>query len=122
MRQQQEREKRIKPDAIQAFVHLGYKVCLYHCLLNDIKCDCCGTEPITGVRWKCTECPDYRPIDLCDQCHQGGWTNAYHTQYHKLEQVTQPTYFMDQDYARYQISEEVDDGNTNYLDPTFMPL
>eukprot|EP01127_Copromyxa_protea_P022711 TRINITY_DN8296_c0_g1_i1.p2 TRINITY_DN8296_c0_g1~~TRINITY_DN8296_c0_g1_i1.p2 ORF type:complete len:425 (-),score=67.06 TRINITY_DN8296_c0_g1_i1:1350-2591(-) len=111
MRQQQEREKRIKPtDAMQSYVHLGYK------------CDGCGTEPIVGSRWKCLECPDYRPIDLCNDCHSKGWSNSYHTHHHKLDQITQPTYFMDQDYARYQINEETEDGTTSYLDPTFMPM
>ncbi|XP_041480155.1 E3 ubiquitin-protein ligase MIB2-like [Lytechinus variegatus] len=33
-----------------------------------IQCDSCSTEPVAGMRWKCSDqnCPDY---DLCTQCY-----------------------------------------------------
>ncbi|XP_059174283.1 uncharacterized protein LOC131954538 [Physella acuta] len=40
-----------------------------------ITCDECNTEGITGVRWKCTQCPDY---DLCDGCYHGNKHNLDH--------------------------------------------
>ncbi len=32
---------------------------------TGVKCDGCGAQPIVGVRFKCTVCPDY---DLCATC------------------------------------------------------
>ena len=32
---------------------------------EGVKCDSCGKENITGVRYKCMECPNY---DICESC------------------------------------------------------
>ena len=32
---------------------------------EGVKCDSCGKENITGVRYKCMECPNY---DMCESC------------------------------------------------------
>jgi len=36
---------------------------------NFIICDGCEKTPIVGVRWKCSDCPDY---DLCSECETKG--------------------------------------------------
>jgi hypothetical protein len=48
-----------KPDD-DLIIHHGYK------------CDCCGIEPIMGIRWNCKDCPEDIPIDLCENCYKLG--------------------------------------------------
>jgi len=35
---------------------------------TGFRCDSCGTEPITGVRWNCPSCPLETSTDICDRC------------------------------------------------------
>jgi hypothetical protein len=37
-----------------------------------IGCDCCGQFPITGRRYRCTECPETVGFDLCGDCYDRG--------------------------------------------------
>ncbi|KAI7904055.1 uncharacterized protein BX663DRAFT_432759, partial [Cokeromyces recurvatus] len=40
-------------------------------------CDGCGTEPIVGVRYKCTVCDISEEVDLCSSCmEKGTFTNG----------------------------------------------
>eukprot|EP01126_Amoeba_proteus_P054154 TRINITY_DN6644_c0_g1_i1.p1 TRINITY_DN6644_c0_g1~~TRINITY_DN6644_c0_g1_i1.p1 ORF type:complete len:302 (+),score=71.02 TRINITY_DN6644_c0_g1_i1:525-1430(+) len=114
MRQQQEREKRVNPNqCLDPAVHLG------------IKCVGCHMEPIKGTRWKCLDCPNYLPVDLCELCVEKEWRSDTHNPIthvmNKIEMATFP-FFVDQDYVKYQIDEEIHEGGASYLDPTFMPL
>eukprot|EP01022_Parablepharisma_sp_SALTPOND_P008377 TRINITY_DN135809_c1_g1_i1.p1 TRINITY_DN135809_c1_g1~~TRINITY_DN135809_c1_g1_i1.p1 ORF type:complete len:444 (-),score=44.87 TRINITY_DN135809_c1_g1_i1:1026-2357(-) len=36
---------------------------------DNIACDSCNMQPIRGIHYKCTECPDY---DLCEACEAQG--------------------------------------------------
>ncbi|KAI8080107.1 uncharacterized protein B0P05DRAFT_571256 [Gilbertella persicaria] len=54
-----------KLEANDLVIHEGYA------------CDGCGTEPIVGVRYKCTVCDVSEQVDLCGQCmEKGTFTNA----------------------------------------------
>lgn len=58
---------------------------------RNIICDGCGTQPVVGVRWKCSVCNDY---DLCDECESKGHHDARHRTTHpmmKLKQVWHKT-------------------------------
>ncbi|KAI9271550.1 hypothetical protein BDA99DRAFT_433354, partial [Phascolomyces articulosus] len=46
--------------ASEVIIHEGYA------------CDGCGTEPIMGVRYKCTVCDISEEIDLCSKCMAAG--------------------------------------------------
>ncbi|KAI9496641.1 hypothetical protein BDB00DRAFT_808170 [Zychaea mexicana] len=66
-------------------------------------CDGCGTEPIVGVRYKCTVCDVSEEIDLCSKCMAAGtFQNDHHTPDHPFEaiHVANPLpYYADNDYA-----------------------
>eukprot|EP00826_Nyctotherus_ovalis_P003536 TRINITY_DN10721_c0_g3_i1.p1 TRINITY_DN10721_c0_g3~~TRINITY_DN10721_c0_g3_i1.p1 ORF type:complete len:402 (-),score=88.08 TRINITY_DN10721_c0_g3_i1:48-1253(-) len=49
---------------------------------KNVACDFCNTSPIRGVRYKCTECPDY---DLCEACESQGIHN-----HHLFLKISQP--------------------------------
>ena len=42
---------------------------------HHVTCDGCGMSPISGIRYKCSQCPDY---DLCSTCESNG-VHAAHT-------------------------------------------
>ena len=42
---------------------------------DNIKCDCCQTNPIKGLRFKCDTCHDY---DMCYACFAGNKTSMKH--------------------------------------------
>ncbi|RCH87797.1 ZZ-type zinc finger-containing protein 3, partial [Rhizopus stolonifer] len=79
-----------KLEANDLVIHEGYA------------CDGCGTEPIVGVRYKCTVCDVSEQVDLCGQCmEKGTFTNDHHTLDHPFEAVrtAQPfPYYADHDY------------------------
>ncbi|KAL4524850.1 hypothetical protein Ndes2526B_g07038 [Nannochloris sp. 'desiccata'] len=62
-----------------------------------IGCDCCGQFPITGRRYRCTDCPETVGFDLCGDCYDRGVSsdpnsravlgrfNQRHTPEHKME-------------------------------------
>ena len=33
---------------------------------EDVKCNGCGCVPVTGIRFKCTQCPDFDFCELCE--------------------------------------------------------
>eukprot|EP00698_Gefionella_okellyi_P000475 TRINITY_DN1042_c0_g1_i1.p1 TRINITY_DN1042_c0_g1~~TRINITY_DN1042_c0_g1_i1.p1 ORF type:complete len:283 (+),score=39.94 TRINITY_DN1042_c0_g1_i1:664-1512(+) len=51
-----------------------------------IGCDGCGTMPITGRRYRCTECPDAVGFDVCGTCYDAGLqTSGRYAQTHRAE-------------------------------------
>ena len=36
-----------------------------HAVHQNVTCDLCGESPLTGIRYKCLNCPDF---DLCMKC------------------------------------------------------
>jgi len=67
--------------AERAYVHFG------------VGCDGCGIYPITGLAWKCQECPDAVGYDLCDDCHgaplSAGRFGQSHLPAHRMEEREQ---------------------------------
>ncbi|KAI9480758.1 MAG: hypothetical protein EXX96DRAFT_564068 [Benjaminiella poitrasii] len=65
-------------------------------------CDGCGTEPIVGVRYKCTVCDVSEEVDLCSSCmEKGTFINDHHTLEHTFEAVRTANplpYYADNDY------------------------
>ncbi|KAJ3044222.1 ZZ-type zinc finger-containing protein 3 [Rhizophlyctis rosea] len=57
---------------------------------HGFSCDACGSEPIVGIRWKCMDCPEETQVDLCDECHESGFSNAYHIPSHQLQRIEIP--------------------------------
>jgi len=107
----QQQEKKVNEHVVNAeqkgkeLLHEGY------C------CDCCGMEPIIGVRWKCSSCNDENQVDLCSNCKEN---NNFETNFHKrdhemmkVDKVEPIPYYLD--YNHEWISQE-----PNYLDPSFM--
>eukprot|EP00830_Metopus_es_P021206 TRINITY_DN8765_c0_g1_i1.p1 TRINITY_DN8765_c0_g1~~TRINITY_DN8765_c0_g1_i1.p1 ORF type:complete len:464 (-),score=110.55 TRINITY_DN8765_c0_g1_i1:48-1439(-) len=52
------------------------------CVHEHIICDGCETTPIIGIRYKCSQCPDY---DLCERCEAKGTHN-----HHSLLKIKNP--------------------------------
>jgi len=67
-------------------VHEGYR------------CDCCGVEPIVGVRWKCSSCPEDHQVDLCSTCKENNFISETHKVTHaltKIDKVESIPYYLD---------------------------
>jgi len=78
------------------------------------KCDSCDTEPIVGVRWKCSECQE---LDLCTQCKESGFEKDGHLRSHKFQKFSKAEdvpYYLDNDY-KYSYANGVD----NYMDTNY---
>ncbi|ESO98939.1 hypothetical protein LOTGIDRAFT_187172 [Lottia gigantea] len=84
---------------------------------DGYKCDNCGTDPIVGVRWHCSDCPSSQSLDFCDYCADSNFENSEHNSSHRLKAIdkieSEP--ILDQDYMRFM------PGDYNYLDPNYMP-
>lgn len=107
-------------EAAQTITHEGYKVISIHAIhrlhVHLLQCDSCGTEPIVGPRWHCSECTE-EEVDLCDTCKVNNtFSTALHSTQHsfnKVEEAERIPYYLD--YNHQYSSEE-----PNYLDPSFM--
>lgn len=58
-----------------------------------VGCDYCGLCPITGNRYKCTDCREEIGFDLCERCYNSsselpGRFNQQHTSDHKFDKIT----------------------------------
>lgn len=47
--------------------HICYLISLPEVVHDGVCCNVCTLSPITGTRWKCSECPDY---DMCHSCYK----------------------------------------------------
>ncbi|KAK8165217.1 hypothetical protein IWX90DRAFT_428300 [Phyllosticta citrichinensis] len=54
---------------------------------RGITCDGCRTNPIRGIRWRCTNCIDY---DLCSDCE----ATDIHPKTHMFQKVTVPARYL----------------------------
>ena len=57
-RAQTQRQQQQRPQRQQEQVH------------SDVECNGCGKFPLTGIRYKCYECPNF---DFCERCEQTRW-------------------------------------------------
>ncbi|KAL1920924.1 uncharacterized protein VTP21DRAFT_11559 [Calcarisporiella thermophila] len=80
-------------------------------------CDMCGSDPIVGIRYKCSDCPRGEEVDLCDECVGKGFENERHSASHRFESLAVPEPY-EEGYGR-----ETDDfyasammGEFSYLD------
>jgi len=116
------------PDKIDTSKENPIKPIMYNYDKNEIvhfgyKCSVCNSEPITGVRWKCIDCPLYNPVDLCEKCHSGiiSIKESQHNDQHRLEAIANPEVpYIDADYKKYDPSLDI--SHMIYVDPNFMPL
>ena len=92
------REKNIKDEESRFMVHNGYR------------CDSCNMEPIVGILWRCSQCPEDQEVDLCNQCSKGDFETDLHTKNHILIKVD----VSDEDYASFG-------SEFKYLDPNYNP-
>jgi len=100
-----------------------------------IGCDCCGQFPITGRRYRCTDCPETVGFDLCGECYDRGVSsdpnsravlgrfNQRHTPEHNMEicrprltslhmlRAANPELSFDQLMYLLQVSTERDDDD-----------
>ncbi|KJE89024.1 hypothetical protein CAOG_000583 [Capsaspora owczarzaki ATCC 30864] len=82
-------KKEIAARKTAAVVHTGFV------------CDGCEMSPILGTRWNCADCStEENQVDLCDACHNAGWT--VHDATHVLLRVAVPEtdFVKDADYAQ----------------------
>jgi len=49
-----------------------------------VTCDGCGASSFSGIRYKCTNCPDY---DLCSDCQINGTCTKEHTSAHLMSSI-----------------------------------
>ncbi|XP_071802793.1 uncharacterized protein [Asterias amurensis] len=99
--------KQIKKRKIRVQGHAGYR------------CDGCEMEPIFGIRWHCTECPEEVSTDLCQNCVDCNFSSKHHSSTHRMEPVhtSYSQGFVDGDYTSFEPSV----GDYNYLDPNYNP-
>lgn len=57
-------------------------ICIYHVIdvisgvkHSGVQCNSCGQKEVTGIRWKCVNCPDY---ELCTPCYMAAKHNLEH--------------------------------------------
>ena len=66
-----------------------------------VTCDVCGTNPIQGIRYKCSVCPDF---DLCEKCEaQKGHTHPLL----KIRKATHAPAFIRCSYTQEEEKEKV---------------
>jgi len=83
-------------------------------------CDNCSTDPIVGVRWHCTGCPQDQEnsLDFCNNCYQKPFENGTHTIDHQLIPIYEATEAaVDESYTTFEQKK----FKYNYLDPNFVP-
>ncbi len=94
--------------------HLGFKVIpLYMCINYYVQCDCCGVEPIVGIRYYCSVCSK---VNLCETCKSSQFEIGLHDAGHGLVRVDLPEgipYYLDNTYHQYSTDQP------NYLDPLY---
>ncbi|XP_014666521.1 PREDICTED: ZZ-type zinc finger-containing protein 3-like [Priapulus caudatus] len=96
----QERLQQCRDNLVQ---HIGYR------------CDSCSSEPITGTRWHCMDCPPDVSTDLCRECYTGDVELDIHRSSHRMAPVKKCTSMQDGDYTGFT------HASYNYLDPNYMP-
>ncbi|XP_038046240.1 ZZ-type zinc finger-containing protein 3-like isoform X2 [Patiria miniata] len=87
---------------------------------TGFRCDGCDMEPIIGVRWHCTECPEPVSTDLCQNCVNRNFSSKHHSSSHRMEPVHTgySQSYVDGDYTSFEPSS----GDYNYLDPNYNPV
>ena len=75
---------KIHRNRVACFSVSMYATTLFALFVYD-SCDCCKVSPISGVRFRCTECSNY---DLCQNCFQKP-ANASHK--HNFVAIEEPT-------------------------------
>ncbi|GMF05154.1 unnamed protein product [[Candida] boidinii] len=77
---------------------------------SGIRCDGCNTDPIIGLRFKCSKCYDF---DLCEDCHSKNAETGNHKSNHLMTSTGQKAHF---DYNRLPTTRFLCDGCDAPLD------
>ena len=54
---------------------------------KNIKCEKCLTQPIIGVRYKCSQCDNY---NLCEKCEEENNEQSFHDEEHNFIKIRKP--------------------------------